>query len=120
MGKLTMGVFPGLVGSLSLDFSVKLAEAAVKKGHTVDYCVSSNATMLSKKGQRSFKDYSTLYKTLEELFKTGNFKACACEACAEARGFHKEDLMEGWIRKSMDWYLASSFDADRVLMIGGE
>jgi len=31
MGKLTMGVFPGLVGSLSLDFSVKLAEAAVKK-----------------------------------------------------------------------------------------
>ena len=57
MGKLTMGVFPGLVGSLSLDFSVKLAEAAVKKGHTVDYWVSSNATMLSKKGQRSFKDY---------------------------------------------------------------
>lgn len=120
MGKLTIGAFPGLVGSLSLDFAVKLAEAAVKKGHSVDLWVSSNATMLSKKGQRAFKDYSYLAKTLEELFKTGKFQACACEACAEARGFHKEDTMDGWIRKSMDWYLASSFSADRVLLIGGE
>lgn len=120
MGKLTIGAFPGLVGSLSLDFSVKLAEAAVNKGHEVDFWVSSNGTMLSKKGQRAFKDYSALAKTLEALFATGKFKACACEACAEARGFHKEDTMDGWIRKSMDWYLASCFGADRVLLIGGE
>ncbi|KAF0182767.1 MAG: hypothetical protein FD164_963 [Nitrospirae bacterium] len=120
MGKITIGAFPGLVGSLSLDFAVKLSEAAVKKGHSVDFWVSSNGTMLSKKGQRAFKDYSVLYKTLEELFKTGRFQACACEACAEARGYHKEDTMDGWIRKSMDWYLASCYNADRVLLIGGE
>jgi sulfur relay (sulfurtransferase) DsrF/TusC family protein len=28
--------------------------------------------------------------------------------------------MDGWIRKSMDWYLASCFSADRVLLIGGD
>lgn len=120
MGKLTIGCFASLVGSLSLDFAVKLADAAVKKGHKVDFWASGNATMLSKKGQKAFKDYSHLAKTLQELFATGNFQATACEACAEARGYHKEDTMEGWKRHSMDWYLASCFGADRVLHIGGD
>lgn len=120
MGKLTIGCFASLVGSVSLDFAVKLSEAAVKKGHNVDLWVSGNATMLSKKGQKAFKDYSHLAKTLTELFATGKFKATACEACAEARGYHKDDTMEGWKRHSMDWYLASCFSADRVLHIGGD
>ncbi|PKL51985.1 MAG: hypothetical protein CVV37_03625 [Nitrospira bacterium HGW-Nitrospira-1] len=120
MGKLTIGCFSSLVGSLSLDFSVKLAEAAVKKGHTVDYWMSGNATMMSKKGQRAFKDYSALAKTVQELIATGKFQITACEACAEARGYHKEDTIEGARRFSMDWYLASAFDADRVLHIGGD
>ena len=120
MAKLTIGTFSSLVGSVSLDFAVKLSEAAVKKGHKGDLWVSGNATMLSKKGQRAFKDYSALQKTVLELLATGNFQATACEACAEARGFHKEDTMEGFKRHSMDWYLASSFSADRVLHIGGD
>lgn len=120
MGKLTIGVFSSLVGSLSLDFSVKLADAAVKKGHSVDIWVSGNATMLSKKGQKAFKDYTHLEKKLQELFATGKFQATACEACAEARGYHKDDTMQGWKRHSMDWYLASCFGADRVLHIGGD
>jgi tRNA 2-thiouridine synthesizing protein D len=120
MGKLTIGVFSSLVGSLSLDFAVKLSEAAVKKGHSVDFWVSGNATMLSKKGQRAFKDYSALQKPLQELLATGKFQATACEACAEARGYHKEDTLEGFKRHSMDWYLASCFSADRVLHIGGD
>lgn len=120
MGKLTIGSFSSLVGSLSLDFAVKLSEAAIRKGHKVDLWVSGNATMLSKKGQRAFKDYSALDKKMGELFATGNFQVTACEACAEARGYHKEDTREGINRKSMDWYLASCFDADRVLQIGGD
>lgn len=120
MGKLTIGTFSSLVGTLSLDFAVKLSQAAVKKGHTVDLWTSGNATMLSKKGQKAFKDYSHLAKTIAELTATDKFRICACEACAEARGYHKEDTMDGFIRKSMDWYLASTFDADRVLHIGGD
>ncbi len=120
MGKLTIGCFSSLVGSLSLDFAVKLANAAVKKGHTVDFWVSGNATMLSKKGQRAFKDYSALMKNVQEMTTTGKFQITACEACAEARGYHKEDTLEGFKRHSMDWYLASCFSADRVLHIGGD
>ena len=47
MSKLTIGCFASLVGSMSLDFSVKLAEAAAEKGHQVDFWVSGNGTMVA-------------------------------------------------------------------------
>ncbi|MBI4843739.1 MAG: DsrE family protein [Nitrospirae bacterium] len=119
MGKLTIGCFSSLIGSMSLDFAVKLAGAAIEKGHKVDFWVSGNGTMLSIKAQRPFKDYSFLEKPVKELVAKG-MQITACEACAEARGYHKEETMEGFKRHSMDWYLASTFDADRVLHIGGE
>ena len=111
MGKLTIGCFASLVGSLNLDFTVKLAGAALDKGHKVDLWVSGNGTMLSIKDQRPFKDYSYLAKPVQELMEKG-LNVTACEACAVT--------MEGFKRHSMDWYLASTFDADRVLHIGGE
>lgn len=119
MGKLTIGCFSSLVGSMTLDFSIKLAEAAVEKGHKVDFWVSGNGTMVSIKDQRAFKDYSYLEKSIKGLMEKG-VVFTACEACAEARGYHKDNTMEGFKRHSMDWYLASTFDADRVLHIGGE
>ncbi len=120
MGKLTIGCFSSLVGSMTLDFAVKLSEAAVKKGHEVDLWLSGNGTMLGKKGQSKFRDYSYLAKSVEDLIQTGKFRITNCEACAKARGIDKEDTMEGFGVASMDWYLASSFSADRVLHIGGE
>ncbi len=120
MGKLTIGTFSSLVGSLSLDFAVRLADAAVKKGHEVDLWLSGNATMLGKKNQSKFRDYSYLLGTIEELLKTGKFQITTCEACAKARGIHKEDTVEGFRIASMDWYLASAFNADRLIHIGGE
>ncbi len=119
MGKLTIGCFSSLVGSMSLDFAVKLAETTLEKGHEVDMWLSGNGTMLAKKGQRSFQDYSSLEKTVEALLSKG-MNLVACEACSEARGLHKEDFIEGCVMKSMDWYLASCFTADRVVHIGGE
>lgn len=119
MGKLTIGCFASLVGSTNLDFAVKLSEAALEKGHKVDLWLSGNATMLSIEKQRAFKDYSSLEKTVTELMEKG-LNITACEACAEARGYHKDNTLEGVKRFSMDWFLGSTFDADRVLHIGGE
>ncbi len=36
MGKLTLGCFASLIGSLNLDFALKLSAAAIEKGHKVD------------------------------------------------------------------------------------
>jgi tRNA 2-thiouridine synthesizing protein D len=69
MGKLTIGCFASLIGSLNLDFAVKLSAAAMEKGHKVDLWVSGNATMISIEKQRPFKDYSSLEKPLTELME---------------------------------------------------
>jgi tRNA 2-thiouridine synthesizing protein D len=119
MGKLTIGCFASLVGSTNLDWSVKLSEAALEKGHKVDLWVSGNGTMLSIEKQSPFKDYSSLEKPVLELMEKG-LNITACEACAEARGYHEDNTLAGVKRFSMDWYLGSAFDADRLLHIGGE
>jgi len=119
MGKLTIGCFASLVGSTNLDFAIKLSAAAMEKGHKVDLWVSGNGTMISIKDQRAFKDYSSLEKPLKELMAKG-LNVTACEACAESRGYHADHTLEGVKRFSMDWYLGSAFDADRVFHIGGE
>ena len=66
MAEFTLGVFPSLVGSMSLDFSFKLAEAAIAKGHKVNLWLSGNAVMMAKKGQKAFKDYSHNEKLMKE------------------------------------------------------
>ena len=119
MAELTLGVFPSLVGSMTLDFSFKLAEAAISKGHKVNMWLSGNAVMMAKKGQRAFKDYSFNEKKMMELIAKG-MAITVCEACAEARGYHKEDTPEGMKRASMDWFLARTHKSDRLLHIGGE
>ncbi len=119
MGKLTIGCFASIDGSMNLDFAVKLSGAALEKGHKVDLWVSGNGSAISIEKQSAFKDYSSLEKPLLALMEKG-LNVTACEACAEARGFHADNTLEGVKRFSMDWYLGSTFDADRVLHIGGE
>ena len=94
MGKLTIGCFPGLVGNMSYDFALKLAEAAKDKGHDVDVWFSGNATSSVKAGQKHLKDYSTAEQHITRLLEKG-VKICTCEACSVARGVKKETSIEG-------------------------
>lgn len=119
MGTLTVGIFSSLVGSMEIDFAIRLIKAAINKGHTVNLWLSGNATTLAKNKQKEFKDYSYIDKTLKELISKG-LTVVSCEACNQARGIHKEDIIEGINRASMDWYLAKAAQSDRVLHIGVE
>ncbi|MEJ2183578.1 MAG: DsrE family protein [Nitrospirota bacterium] len=119
MANLTIGCFPGLVGSMTYDFALKLAEAAVDKGHTVSIWFSGNATGSVKANQKHLKDYSTGETHLKRLLEKG-VEICTCEACTVARGVQKPDGIEGVQWNAMHWYLAKIHGADRVLQIGGE
>lgn len=119
MGKLTIGCFPSLVGNMTYDFTLKLAEAAVDKGHSVDVWFSGNATGSVKAGQKHLKDYSTAEPHITRLIEKG-VRFCTCEACTVARGIKKEESIKGVAWNAMHWYLGSLHGADRVIMIGGE
>jgi len=119
MGTLTIGCFASLVGSKSLDFTLKLAKAAVDKGHHVNLWLSSNATIIGKAHQKHLKDYSHAEKYVRELLEKG-VEICECEACALARGIQKTEAIEGVQWSAMHWYLAKIYNSDRVVHIGGE
>lgn len=119
MGTLTIASFSSLVGSRSMDFTLKLAKAAVDKGHKVNIWLSSNAVMIGKANQKHLKDYSHAEKYVKELIEKGA-EVCVCEACALARGIHKADAIEGVKWDAMHWYLAKIYHSDRVVHIGGE
>lgn len=119
MAELSIGLFSSLIGSMNSDFAINLAEAATNKGHKVNLWLSGNATTLSKKNQKAFKDYSYLIEKIEGLLKRG-VSIAVCEACAKARGIHKEDVIDGIAIYSMDWYIAKAAKSDRVLHIGRE
>ncbi len=119
MGTLTIGTFASLVGSMNLDFVVKLSETALDKGHEVNLWLSGNATVLANKDQKEFKDYSHPGIGLPALIEKG-LKVVVCEACAMARGVPKEKAIEGTKFTSMDWYLAYGAKGDRMLHVGGE
>ena len=119
MGELTIGCFPGLVGSMAYDFSLKLAEAAVDKGHKVNIWFSGNATGSVKANQKHLKDYSTGEKYIKALLEKG-VEICTCEACTVARGVKKDEGIEGVQWNAMHCYLAKIHGSDRVLQIGGE
>lgn len=119
MGVLTIGCFPGLVGNMTYDFAVKLADAAAGKGHTVNLWFSGNAAGSIKAHQKHLKDYSTGEKYIAALIEKG-VEVCTCEACSLARGVQKADAIPGVIWNAMHWYLAKIHSSDRVLHIGGE
>lgn len=119
MATLTIGVFPSLIGSMNLDFTLKLSEAAVSKGHKVNLWLSGNAVGIVKNNQKHLKDYSTGEKPLKALMEKG-VEVCTCEACTLARGIQKTEAAEGVEWSSMHWYLAKIHTSDRVLHIGGE
>lgn len=119
MGKLAIGCFPGMVGNMSYDFALKLAAAAVDKGHEVSIWLSGNATSSVKANQKHLKDYPTGEKYLKELMEKG-VQICTCEACTVARGIKRDEGIQGIEWNAMHWYLARVHAADRVLLIGGE
>lgn len=119
MAILTIGCFPGVVGNMTYDFALKLAEAAVDKGHKVNLWLSGNATSSAKANQKHLKDYPTGEKHLKVLLEKG-VEICTCEACTVARGIKKPEAIEGIQWNAMHWYLAKIHGSDRVLQIGGE
>jgi tRNA 2-thiouridine synthesizing protein D len=101
------------------DFTLKLAEAAVDKGHKVNIWMSGNATGSVKANQKHLKDYPTGEQHIKRLLEKG-VEICTCEACTVARGVQKTDAIEGVQWSAMHWYLAKIHGSDRVLQIGGE
>lgn len=118
MGVLTISLFSS-AGSMNSTFALKLAEAAIDKGHTVNLWLAGNAAGLAARNQKEYKRYMHYESKIVKLIEKG-LSVAVCEMCARCRGLKEGDLIENTKFVLMDWFLERAASSDRVLNIGGE
>ena len=95
MGELTILLTTGAMMTTGPYKALKLAEAAIDKGHQVNlFCYGEGVTILNAKQEP--KNFPDLARMTARLMTRG-LRVAACRACSIARGYTEEDIVEGAI-----------------------
>lgn len=116
MGELTILLTTGSMMTTGPYKALKLAEAALDRGHHVNlFCYGEGITVL-KRGQAPLH-FPNVSQMVMELIGRG-MNAAACRTCCNARGYTPEDLVEGAEYGGLKMqYVQWVGRSDRVLMI---
>ena len=76
--------------------------------------LSNDAVACAKKGQQTPDGYYNVERMLKPILRKGT--VIVCRTCAEARGFSKEDLMEGVRIVTLGEGAQLALEADKVLV----
>ena len=92
MGELTILLTAGSMMTTGPYKALKIAEAGLDRGHTVNlFCFGEGMTIL-KKGQQP-KRFPNSGTMVEHLIGRG-LNVTACRTCSYARGYEPEDFVE--------------------------
>lgn len=119
MGTLVIGILTGAYGSKNIAFALRLAKAAIEKGHSVRLWLSGDATTVAKKGQHEYHRCFNFEAELRELIEMG-LEVVNCESCAYIRGINKDEMIDGIQVNTMTWFIENALSSDVALMIGEE
>jgi|Deesub1362A_J573_1020465.scaffolds.fasta_scaffold00762_16 sulfur relay (sulfurtransferase) complex TusBCD TusD component (DsrE family) len=119
MGTLTIGLLTRPYGSKNIAFVLRLAKAALEKGHSVKLWLSGDATTVAKKGQHKYQKSFNFEAELKELIERG-LEVVNCESCVYIRGINDEEMIDGVQVKTMTWFMENALSSDAALMIGEE
>ena len=115
MGELTIMLTAGSMMTTGPYKALKIAEAALEKGHTVNlFCFGEGMTIL-KRGQdpKRFPNSGTM---VDRLIARG-LNVTACRTCSNARGYTPEDFVEGAVFGKLTDYMTWANRSDRVIHI---
>ncbi|MCK9323538.1 MAG: DsrE family protein [Candidatus Methanomethylophilaceae archaeon] len=93
MGILTIQIRSGTMMNMDSNVALKLAKAAIEKGHKVKiFCYGEGVTLI-KAGQNP-KRFPNVGDILEELASSG-VEIVVCETCGYARGIQRGEEIKG-------------------------
>jgi tRNA 2-thiouridine synthesizing protein D len=116
MGEMTILLTTGSMMTTGPYKALKLADAAMRKGHRVNlFCFGEGVTVL-KKGQAP-KNFPNLLDMMEDMMGRG-LQVAACRTCSIARGYGPDDLVEGAVfGKLIEDYIKMTTRSDRLVHI---
>jgi tRNA 2-thiouridine synthesizing protein D len=115
MGELTILLTAGAMMTTGPYKALKIAEAALERGHKVNlFCFGEGMTIL-KKGQGP-KRFPNSEAMVVDLIGRG-LNVTACRTCSTARGYEPEDFVEGSVFGRLTDYVVWAKRSDRVVHI---
>ena len=116
MGEMTILLTTGAMMTTGPYKALKLADAAMRKGHTVNlFCFGEGITALNKR--QAPKNFPNLADMLEDLMGRG-LQVAACRTCSIARGYGSEDFVKGAVfGKLIEDYINMVTRSDRLVHI---
>jgi tRNA 2-thiouridine synthesizing protein D len=93
MGTLTILIRSGTMMNMDPNVAVKLAQAAIDKGHRVKIFGYGEGITLIKEGQDP-KRFPNVGKAITDLVSKGT-EIVVCETCCAARGVHRGEEIKG-------------------------
>jgi tRNA 2-thiouridine synthesizing protein D len=116
MKELTILLTTGAMMTTGPYKALKLAEAALDRGHRVNlFCFGEGVTVLNRR--QAPKNFPNLALMTERLITRG-LNVAACRTCSIARGYGPEDLVEGAVfGKLIEDYVNFVRRSDRLIHI---
>ena len=116
MGTMTIVLRSGTMMNMDPNVAVKLAHAAMEKGHRVKLvCYGEGATVV-KDGQDP-RRFPNIGDALEEMVEDG-LEVAACEACCSARGIRRNEVINGArIGSLINDFSRFAYASDRLVTI---
>jgi sulfur relay (sulfurtransferase) complex TusBCD TusD component (DsrE family) len=116
MGTLCIQLRTGTMMNMDSNVTVKLARAAMEKGHQVKVFGYGEGVFLIKDGQDP-KRFPNVGKVIAELVTNG-LEAVVCETCCAARGLHRGEEIKGTkIGSITNDFSRMASQADRLVTI---
>lgn len=117
MGTLTIQIRSGTMMNMDPNVALKLAKAAIDKGHKVKiFCYGEGVTLI-KAGQNP-KRFPNVGDILKDLASNSGVDIVVCETCCYARGILRGEEIEGTrigsITNDFSQFIAES---DRLITI---
>jgi len=116
MGTLCIQLRTGTMMNMDTNVAVKLAKAAMEKGHKVMIFGYGEGVFLIKEGQDP-KRFPNVGKEVEAMAKAG-LEVAVCETCCIARGFKRGEEIAGTkIGSITNDFSRMASEADRLVTI---
>ena len=116
MGTLCIQLRTGTMMNMDTNVAVKLARAAMDKGHKVTVFGYGEGVFLIKEGQDP-KRFPNVGKEVQSMTKEG-LEVAVCETCCNARGFKRGEEIPGTkIGSITNDFSRMASEADRLVTI---
>ncbi|WP_041083074.1 DsrE/DsrF/TusD sulfur relay family protein [Thermotoga profunda] len=93
--KITIQVMTPPYTYEDLDTAIKMAQAAVEKGHEVDLFLFADSVLCINKNVKPIRIDRNIPQKLKELIETGKVKVDICGICMDYRGITTDMIIEG-------------------------